>query len=120
MVIESSLPESLISALDIRSSSNIQDAASQTANTIQPPVRRQAECDDRYIITLRADPTAWFRLYRLERFPELKRKYRFSLIGPLETDFGSNPTVALGWMGRKGSFGWWLEVEWVDWVAGVH
>ena len=30
MVIESSLPESLISALDIRSSSNIQDAVGQT------------------------------------------------------------------------------------------
>ena len=56
--------------------------------------------DDRYIITFRADPTAWFRLYRLERFPELKRKYRFSLIAPPETAFGSNPTVNSGYLGE--------------------
>jgi len=54
-----------MSDLDIRSSSCINDALRQTGIPADRHDHRTST-DDGYFITARADPTAWFKIYRLE------------------------------------------------------
>jgi hypothetical protein len=63
---------------------------------VRLPEHQGAESDDRYIITSRADSTAWFKLYRLQRFPELKWKYGFFRFAAEQTAFDINPTGKTG------------------------